>query len=137
MTNCQFHVYMIFHQNVFLPEHRYVAICMTVVSGFRIISAQNTPQRAQGSALIIVQIRSLRDKKIYSQVTSGSVRCSLNALKKWCWMVKPQIQSRSYQGFLKVRSNDRSFFSSSLMIFLIISGHLFASLLMIVCFIGI
>ena len=31
----------------------------------------------------------------------------------------------------------QSFFSSSLMIFLIISGHLFASLLMIVCFIGI
>ena len=25
------------------------------------------------------------------------------ALKKWCWMVKPQIQSRSYQGSLKVR----------------------------------
>ena len=23
--------------------------------------------------------------------------------KKWCWMVKPQIQSRSYQGSLKVR----------------------------------
>ena len=32
---------------------------------------------------------------------------------------------------------DRSFFSSSLMIFRIISGHLFASLRMIVCFIGI
>ena len=30
-----------------------------------------------------------------------------------------------------------SFFSSSLMLFLIISGHLFASLLMIVCFMGI
>ena len=37
-------------------------------------------------------------------LTSGSARGSLSALKKWCWIVKPQIQSRSYQGFLKVWS---------------------------------
>ena len=36
-------------------------------------------------------------------LTSGSARGSLSALKKWCWMVKPQIQSRSYQGSLEVR----------------------------------
>ena len=35
--------------------------------------------------------------------TSGSARGSLSALKKWSWMVKPQIQSRSYQGSLKVQ----------------------------------
>ena len=30
-------------------------------------------------------------------LTSGSANGSLSALKKWCWMVKPRIQSRSYQ----------------------------------------
>ena len=29
-------------------------------------------------------------------LTSGSLHGSLSAIKKWCWMVKPQIQSWSY-----------------------------------------
>ena len=49
-------------------------------------------------------------KRIYSQ-TCGSAHGSLSALKKWCWMVKPQIQSRSYLVYPKDRSWVRSCFS--------------------------
>ena len=50
--------------------------------------------------VIIMDFAKAFDKVL---LTSGSARGSLSALKKWCWTVKPQIQSRSYQGSLKVR----------------------------------
>ena len=50
----------------------------------------------------------------------------MSALKKWYWMVKPQIQSRSYLVSPKDRSWDRSYFSFLLMISRKTSGHLFA-----------
>ena len=36
-------------------------------------------------------------------LTSGSAHSCLSALKKWCWMAKPQIQSQSYLLSLKVQ----------------------------------
>ena len=63
---------------------------------------------------------------------SGSLHGSLGALKKWCEMVKPQIQCQSYQVSPKDRSWDRSCSSFLLMIFRKVSGHLFAFLLIIV-----
>ena len=66
-------------------------------------------------------------------ISSGS----LSALKKWYWMAKPQIQSRSYLVSPKDRSWDRSYFSFLLMISRKTSGHLFISSLMIAFCIGI
>ena len=46
-------------------------------------------------------------------LTSGSAHGSLGALKKWCWLVKLQIQSWSYLVYHKDLSWGRSCFSFS------------------------